>query len=101
MSTTTALATAAAAAAGDSAPTASAGQSLHAKGGGRLEGVNVLHLDPYRLPEGKIASLIDLAPTLYDFAGIEAPADLDGVSLRPLMDSTRSADADAQIHGLT
>ena len=24
--------------------------------------MNVLHLDPYRLPEGKIASLIDLAP---------------------------------------
>jgi len=28
----------------------------------RLPGVNVLHLDPYRLPEGKVASLIDLAP---------------------------------------
>ena len=28
----------------------------------RLPGVNVLHLDPYRLAEGKVASLIDLAP---------------------------------------
>ena len=38
------------------------GHSLHATGTARLPGVNVLHLDPYRLPEGKVASLIDLAP---------------------------------------
>ena len=43
--------------------TKSVGQDiLHTVGTGRLPGVNVLHLDPYRLPEGKVASLIDLAP---------------------------------------
>lgn len=38
------------------------GRIRPANGQPRLPGVNVLHLDPYRLPEGKVASLIDLAP---------------------------------------
>ncbi|KAL1529537.1 hypothetical protein AB1Y20_000482 [Prymnesium parvum] len=48
-----------AAAGGGSRPV---GRTLHATGAARLPGVNVLHLDPYRLPEGKVASLIDLQP---------------------------------------
>lgn len=38
------------------------GRTIQSVGQSRLPGVSVLHLDPYRLPEGKVASLIDLAP---------------------------------------
>ena len=38
------------------------GRDMRSAGSARLPGVNVLHLDPYRLPTGKVASLIDLAP---------------------------------------
>ena len=38
----------------------SLGRALNVGGSALLPGVSVLHLDPYRLPEGKIASLIDL-----------------------------------------
>ena len=38
------------------------GRAFSTAATGRLANVNVLHLDPYRLPDGKIASLIDLAP---------------------------------------
>ena len=41
---------------------ATTGQRLQTSGASRLPGVSVLHLDPYRLPVGKVASLIDLAP---------------------------------------
>ena len=33
-----------------------------------------------------LVSLIDLLPTLCDLAGVPAPADLDGLSLRPVLD---------------
>jgi hypothetical protein len=66
-------ATAAVAPATDSATT-STGRSLRAKGTARLPGVNVLHLDPYRLPEGKVASLIDLAPAFEVRAAQPLPA---------------------------
>ena len=52
----------AAAAADPTSPSSSAVGRALPSGRARLPGVNVLHLDPYRLPEGKIASLIDLAP---------------------------------------
>ena len=38
------------------------GRAFSGATAGRLPNVNVLHLDPYRLPDGKIASLIDLGP---------------------------------------
>ena len=38
------------------------GRGLRSAGRARLPDVQVLHLDPYRLPEGKVASLIDLPP---------------------------------------
>ncbi len=40
-------------------------------------------------------SLVDIAPTLYDFAGISPPAGLDGVSLRALLDSGLTEQAPA------
>jgi len=33
-----------------------------------------------------LVSLIDLLPTLCDLTGVKAPADIDGVSLRPILD---------------
>ena len=36
------------------------GRSLCPRGKARVPGVRVLHLDPYRLPEGRVAGLIDL-----------------------------------------
>ena len=38
-------------------------------------------------------SLVDIAPTLYDFAGITSPPGLDGVSLRPLLDAGQADQA--------
>ena len=35
---------------------------------------------------GELVSLIDIAPTLLDAAGVEGPGEADGVSLRPLLE---------------
>ena len=44
-------------------------------------------------------SMIDLAPTLYDMAGIPVPEGLDGVSLRPFLDGDQDAGPlDATLH---
>jgi arylsulfatase A-like enzyme len=39
--------------------------------------------------------LVDVMPTLLDLAGVAPPADLDGRSLRPLLDRRRGEDRDA------
>jgi arylsulfatase A-like enzyme len=36
-----------------------------------------------------LVSLVDLLPTLCDLTGIDAPRDLDGLSLRPVLEQTR------------
>jgi uncharacterized sulfatase len=54
---------------------------------------------PGRIPAGvvdeRLVSLVDLYPTLLDFAGVPVPAGRDGVSLRPVLEgeggSTRAA----------
>jgi arylsulfatase A-like enzyme len=45
-----------------------------------------------RVPQ--TVSLVDMAPTLYDYAGTRMPEEVDGVSLRPLMDATVAARKD-------
>ena len=42
------------------AKVAVSGRTLRPRGRARLPGVRVLHLDPYRLPEGRVAGLVDL-----------------------------------------
>lgn len=42
------------------AKAAVSGRTLRPRGRARLPGVRVLHLDPYRLPEGRVAGLVDL-----------------------------------------
>jgi len=41
------------------------GRTLRTGGCARIPGMRVLHVDPYRLPEGKVAALIDL-PTAFE-----------------------------------
>ena len=50
--------------AGGGGAAAAAGRSVRPVGSSRLPGVSVVHLDPYRLPEGKVAALIDL-PSIF------------------------------------
>ena len=45
-----------------------------------------------RVPQ--TVSMVDMAPTLYDYAGTRMPDEVDGVSLRPLMDASVSARRD-------
>lgn len=56
------------------APPPGAGRVLRTGGCARIPGMRVLHIDPYRLPQGKVAALIDL-PTAFqhDICLIEWP----------------------------
>jgi arylsulfatase len=51
------------------------------------------HLKPGRRPE--LASLIDLGPTLLDYAGIGAPTQLEGISLRSSLAGQKGSERDA------
>jgi N6-L-threonylcarbamoyladenine synthase len=55
-------------------PAPGAGRVLRTGGCARIPGMRVLHIDPYRLPQGKVAALIDL-PTAFrqDICLIEWP----------------------------
>ena len=45
----------------------------------------------------RLAGCVDFAPTLLDYAGVQKPLRMDGISLRPLVDNPRSAPLHAQL----
>ncbi len=86
--------------------TADHGETLFDNGHGQGHGdhlfgdegthVPLVVFDPRRpepLRHGAIARDVDIAPTLYDLAGVPAPRDLDGRSLAPAMAGGRVAPA--------
>jgi arylsulfatase A-like enzyme len=65
------------------------GGYLHASPYGEVRDVPLLIVWPGVLPAGKVVftpvSLLDLTPTILDYAGVDAPGPMQGLSLRPLM----------------
>jgi arylsulfatase A-like enzyme len=59
--------------------------------------VPLIIFDPRHSSSGKklrsaaLTANIDMAPTILDFAGLEVPAEMDGVSLLPLLDNPKAA----------